>query len=109
MKSKKTKIHTDSEGFLINFEDWNEEVAIHIAKLEGCILNNIHWDIIHFVRTFYKEFNTLPKFRILINIVLFKHGKEKGNSRYFAKLFPNGTAAQKISKISGLPKSIKCL
>lgn len=105
----KINIRTDPKGFLIHFEDWNEEVAIHIAALEGCTLNIIHWDIIYFIRTFYAEFNTLPKIRILINIILLKYGKEKGNSRYLAKLFPNGSAAQQISKIAGLPKPIKCL
>lgn len=109
MKINKIKIHTDSQGFLMHFEDWNEEIAIHIAALEGFTLNIIHWDIIYFIRKFYKEFNTIPKMRILINIILLKYGKEKGNSRYFVKLFPNGTAAQQISKIAGLPKPIKCL
>lgn len=102
-------INTDSQGYLTHFEDWSEEVAIYIATLEGLTLNSIHWDIIYFIRKFYIEFNTLPKIRILINIVLLKYGKEKGNSRYLTKLFPNGTVAQQISKLAGLPKPIKCL
>lgn len=109
MHINNTNIHTDAQGFLKNFEDWNEDIAIYIAKLEGYTLHHIHWDIIYFVRKFYIEFNTLPKMRILINIVLLKYGTQKGNSRYLAKLFPNNAAAQQISKIAGLPKSIKCL
>lgn len=109
MKININNIHTDSKGFLINFKDWTEEIAIHIATLEGFTLHTIHWDIIYFTRSFYKEFNTSPKIRTLINIILLKYGKEKGNSRYLAKLFPNGSAAQQISKIAGLPEPIKCL
>lgn len=109
MQINNIDIRTDSQGFLINFDEWNEEIAIYIAKLEGFTLNTIHWDMIYFIRAFYTEFHTLPKIRILINIVLLKYGKEKGNSRYLTKLLPNGTAAQQISKIAGLPKPIKCL
>lgn len=109
MQINKINLHTDSQGFLVRFEDWNEEIAIYIAALEGFTLSTIHWDIIYFIRIFYTEFNTLPKIRILINIVLLKYGKEKGTSRYLAKLFPNGSAAQQISKIAGLPKPITCL
>lgn len=109
MQINKIKLHIDSKGFLVHFEDWNEEIAMYIAALEGFALHTIHWDIIYFTRTFYTEFNTLPKIRILINIILLKYGKEKGTSRYLAKLFPNGAAAQQISKIAGLPKPITCL
>lgn len=102
-------INTDTKGFLKNFKDWNEEIAIYLAHLEGFTLNAIHWDIIYFTRKFYIEFHSLPNIRILINVVLLKYGKKKGNSRYLIKLFPNGTVTQQISKISGLPKPAKCL
>ncbi|URJ29606.1 TusE/DsrC/DsvC family sulfur relay protein [Blochmannia endosymbiont of Camponotus modoc] len=109
MKYNQINANVDTQGYLIHLEDWNEEIAINIAKLEGITLNTIHWEIIYFVRKFYMEFNALPKIRILINAIALKHGKEKGNSQYLARLFPKGSAAQKIAKISGLPKPVKCL
>lgn len=102
-------VNIDSQGFLKHFEDWNEKIAIYIAATEGLTLHVIHWDIIYFIRTFYTEFQELPKIRTLINVVLLKYGKEKGNSRYLIKLFPNGSVAQQISKIAGLPQPINCL
>ncbi|URJ23406.1 TusE/DsrC/DsvC family sulfur relay protein [Blochmannia endosymbiont of Camponotus sp. C-003] len=109
MKCNQINDNIDSQGYLIHLEDWNEEIAIKIATLEGIALSPIHWDIIYFARKFYMEFNSLPKTRILINAIALKYGKEKGNSQYLARLFPKGSAAQKIAKISGLPKPIKCL
>ncbi|WP_159715370.1 TusE/DsrC/DsvC family sulfur relay protein [Blochmannia endosymbiont of Camponotus nipponensis] len=109
MQKNQINANTDAQGYLMHIEDWNEKIAIKIAKLDGIVLNAIHWEIIYFVRKFYEEFNTLPKIRLLISAIALKYGKEKGNSQYLAQLFPKGSAAQKIAKISGLPKPIKCL
>ncbi|WP_331828163.1 TusE/DsrC/DsvC family sulfur relay protein [Candidatus Blochmannia sp. SNP] len=109
MKYSQINASINEQGYLIHVEDWNEDIAIYLAKLEGITLNTIHWEIIYFVRKFYMEFNALPKIRILINAIALKYGKEKGNSQFLIRLFPKGSAAQKIAKISGLPKPIKCL
>ena len=46
------QIETDTSGYLLNIDDWNEEVAKHIAQLEGVELTDAHWEVIHFVRDF---------------------------------------------------------
>ncbi|URJ28347.1 TusE/DsrC/DsvC family sulfur relay protein [Candidatus Blochmannia vicinus] len=109
MKCSQINANINEQGYLIHIEDWNEDIAMHLANLEGITMDAIHWEIIYFVRKFYMEFNALPKIRILINAIALKHGKEKGNSQFLARLFPKGSVAQKIAKISGLPKPIKCL
>lgn len=102
-------VPVDMQGYLTNFKDWNEKIAIELAKLEGITLHAIHWEIIYFVRMFYEEYNLFPKIRTLINIITLKYGPEKGNSRYFIKLFPKKSVAQQIAKISGLPKPENCI
>ncbi|ADV33808.1 Sulfurtransferase tusE [Candidatus Blochmanniella vafra str. BVAF] len=109
MKQDQFNINTDLEGYLINFEDWNSKIAIKLANSEGIKLNKIHWDLIYFVRMFYKEYKMLPKIQTLISIITLKHGQIKGNSRYLIKLFPKKSVTQQISKIAGLPKPKKCL
>ena len=60
------QIETDASGYLLNIADWNEEVAKHIAQLEGVELTDAHWEVIYFVRDFYQEYNTSPAIRMLV-------------------------------------------
>ena len=102
------QIETDASGYLLNIADWNEEVAKHIAQLEGVELTNAHWEVIHFVRDFYQEYNTSPAIRMLVKAMSEKLGEYKGNSRYLQRLFPDGPAKQP-TKLAGMPKPAKCL
>ena len=76
------QIETDAFGYLLNIADWNEDVAKHIAQLEGVELTEAHWEVIYFVRDFYQEYNTSPAIRMLVKAMSEKLGADKGNSRY---------------------------
>ena len=105
---KGKQIETDAFGYLLNIVDWNEDVAKHIAQLEGVELTDAHWEVIYFVRDFYQEYNTSPAIRMLVKAMSAKLGADKGNSRYLQRLFPDGPAKQ-ATKLAGLPKPAKCL
>ncbi|AFP84526.1 TusE/DsrC/DsvC family sulfur relay protein [secondary endosymbiont of Ctenarytaina eucalypti] len=102
------EIKTDAQGYLICLQDWTEALAVEIARIEGITLSEDHWEVIHFVRAFYLQYNTSPAVRLLIKALSQTYGAEKGNSRYLFYLFSNGAASQ-VTKIAGLPKPIKCL
>lgn len=102
------KIETDTQGYLKNSEDWQEGLAFLLAQQEGIVLSEAHWEIVRFVRDFYREFNTSPAIRMLVKAMAQKYGDEKGNSRYLYRLFPKGPAKQ-ATKIAGLPKPVKCI
>ena len=101
-------IDTDAQGYLVNVEDWSESMAVELARQEGIELSEEHWEVVRFVRDFYKEFNTSPAIRMLVKAMANKFGEEKGNSRYLYRLFPKGPAKQ-ATKIAGLPKPVKCI
>ena len=101
-------IPRDPQGFLINLEDWNEEVAVTIANEEGIELNDDHWEVIWLLREFYAEYELSPANRILVKAVKEELGESKGNSIYLMQLFP-GSPAKQASKIAGLPKPLNCL
>ncbi|MEE6031175.1 TusE/DsrC/DsvC family sulfur relay protein [Avibacterium avium] len=103
-----TIIETDSEGYLLDLTQWTPEVALAIAEKEGLSLTEAHWEVIHFVRDFYQEYNTSPAIRMLVKAMAQKLGEDKGNSRYLQRLFPEGPAKQ-ATKLAGLPKPAKCL
>nr|WP_231702473.1 TusE/DsrC/DsvC family sulfur relay protein [Rheinheimera lutimaris] len=98
----------DKHGYLANVQDWSEQVAEEFAQLESISLTAAHWEVVHFVRQFYLEFNTSPAMRILVKAMAQQLGPDKGNSKYLFKLFPQGPAKQ-ATRIAGLPKPAKCL
>ncbi|CAK9884632.1 MAG: Sulfurtransferase TusE [Candidatus Erwinia impunctatus] len=102
------EIKQDAQGYLLSVDEWQAELAPILASEEGIALSEAHWEVIHFVREFYKEFNTSPAVRMLVKAMEKKYGEEKGNSRYLFQLFPKGPAKQ-ATKIAGLPKPVKCL
>ena len=102
------EIATDADGYLKDSQQWSETLAEAIAAKEQITLSPEHWEVVHFVRHFYLEFNTSPAIRMLVKAMANKLGEEKGNSRYLYRLFPKGPAKQ-ATKIAGLPKPVKCI
>jgi len=102
------EIERDAQGYLKSTAAWSEGLSPLLAAEEGIELTDAHWEVVHFVRAFYLEFNTSPAVRMLVKAMAKKYGEEKGNSRYLFRLFPKGPAKQ-VTKIAGLPKPAKCL
>ena len=102
------QIEVDEDGYIQKLEDWNEDVAKHIAKLEQVDLTPEHWEIINFLRDYYKEYKIAPMIRILTKAIGKAMGPEKGNTKYLYSLFPAGPAKQ-ACKIAGLAKPAGCV
>lgn len=99
----------NNEGFLENANDWDPEVAKAIAADDGIDLNENHWEIIEFLRDFYKQHEVSPPSnRLFVKAVRQELGEEKGNSIYLMTLFP-GTPAKTACRIAGLPRPTNCL
>ena len=60
----------DKQGFLVNLEEWNEDLAYDIALEESIILSDDHWEVIYILRQFYEEYAISPAMRILVKTVL---------------------------------------
>ena len=52
-------------GFLIDFNQWDENWVYYIAQKEKIILTNEHWEIINLIRNHYKEHNEVIRVRLL--------------------------------------------
>ncbi len=98
----------DNEGFLRQLSDWNDEVALQIARAEALELTPAHWEILHLLRAYYLEYDSSPAMRPLVKYCAIKLGPDKGKSIYLMSLFP-GSPAKIGSKIAGLPKPDNCL
>ena len=103
-----SQLPRDKEGYLTDDSVWNEAVAVAISQAEDLELTDDHWQVIHYVRQFYEEFNTSPSIRPLVKYLAQQWSKDKGNSIYLHLLFPEGPAKQ-ATKIAGLPKPARCI
>ena len=95
-------VELNEEGFIINPEQWDEEVAKEIACLEGInSLTNDHWKIIYYLREYYQKFQVAPLIR--------KMCRDTGYSlRKIYELFPAGPA-KGACKLAGLPRPRGCV
>ncbi|MBD3642420.1 MAG: TusE/DsrC/DsvC family sulfur relay protein [Marinobacter sp.] len=99
----------NNEGFLEDASAWTPQVAETIAAEDAIELSDNHWEIIEFLRDFYKEHEVSPPSnRLFVKAVKEAFGEEKGNSIYLMQLFP-GTPAKTACRIAGLPRPTNCL
>lgn len=98
----------DKDGFLRDYTQWTEDLAIELAAQSRITLTPAHWEILHAVRRFYAQYERSPDTRPLMKYLAQEFGSEKINSIYVMQLFP-GTPAKTIARIAGLPKPPNCI
>ena len=103
-----TELETDAEGYLRQLEDWDEAAAEAMAAVDEVDLTPAHWEVIRFLKEYYEAYQVAPPVRILTKAIGRRLGKDKGNSRYLYKLFPQGPAKQ-ACRYAGLPKPTGCI
>ena len=102
------QIEVDDDGYLLNLDDWNKELAEVLAKQDSMDLTEAHWEVINFLRDYYKQYQIAPMIKILVKEIGKALGPEKGNTKYLYELYPGGPAKQ-ACKYAGLPKPTGCV
>ena len=104
------EIETDNEGFLLNPEDWNIEVALHIAEGEKIQLSDHHPKLVHFVRNYFERNQVVPvpEARVGLRELGAELGKELVTRRFLYQLFPY-SYGQQACKIAGMRKPLKLM
>jgi len=99
-----TQPSRDSEGYLIQPDDWDEQLAGQLANEEGIELNNAYWLVLKFMRDYYHEHNIAPDVRHVISHMAIENqcGKKDAKKLVF-DLFPYGYVKQ-ACKIAGMKK-----
>jgi len=103
LEFKERKLELNEEGFLVNFQDWNEELAICLAKQEEGLenLSDEHWLVIRYIREFFLEKNMAPMVRSICKVTGLP-------LRRIYEIFPSGPA-KGACKLAGLPKPDGCV
>jgi len=98
-------IATTASGFLENIEDWSEAIAGQIAKQEGIIMTDRHWDLINYLRDeFLNNAGNQPNTRNIVKALSKKWQDKSVNAKSLYDLFP-GDPSKQAGKIGGLPES----
>jgi TusE/DsrC/DsvC family sulfur relay protein len=101
-------LETDENGYLAHWDDWSAEVARCMARADDLELTESHWALIRFLRDYYCEHRSAPRVRILVREMGRTLGKDKANTRFLYRLFPDGPAKQ-ACRYAGLPKPTGCI
>lgn len=97
-------IETNEQGYLVNLDDWSEDLARLIAAGEGIELGDRHWDIINYLREeYFDNRENQPNTRTIIKAMSELWGEKVKQSDVYA-LFPLDPSKQG-GKIAGLPES----
>ena len=97
-------VQLNQKGYLLSFQDWDENVAEEMANHDGLELSDSHWTAIRFVREFYQMYEVPPSPHILIKHVG-EQIREWGCSRKdLEKIFPMG-GCKHVCRLAGLPES----
>lgn len=95
------QIQVDEEGFLTDYEEWDEDLGRELARAIGIELTDEHWKAIHFLRSDFKVQGETPTLR-RVTVVGGVPTKE------LFDLFPK-KPAKKMAYIAGLPKPQGCV
>jgi dissimilatory sulfite reductase related protein len=91
----------DDEGYLIDPQDWNDEVARQFALQENIQLTEEHWEVIRFMREYFADHQIAPDARHVMKHLAKRMGSESRNALF--ELFPYGYVKQ-ACKIAGMKR-----
>jgi TusE/DsrC/DsvC family sulfur relay protein len=95
------EFHVNDEGFLTEYDEWDEELATVLATNIGIDLTEDHWKVIRFLREDFKEQGETATTRRVQTV-----GGVPTKQQFV--LFPK-KPAKKMAYIAGLPKPHGCV
>jgi tRNA 2-thiouridine synthesizing protein E len=96
------KVLTDSEGYLVNPEEWSESFARKQAAAENLSLSAEHWEVIRYLREYFAKRGTQATVRDMIRYFRKVWGSRKGSNLYLHRLFPRGGPQKQGNRLAGI-------
>ena len=94
-------VQTNDEGFLTEYDEWNEEIGTELAGNIGIEMTDRHWELIRWLREDFKEKNETATTRRVNSVGGFPTKEQ-------FQLFPK-KPARKMAYVAGLPKPHGCV
>ena len=95
------QIDVNDEGFLLDPDDWTEDLGAEFARLIGVEMTEDHWKLVTYLRQDYKAQGETPTLR--------RVSTQTGMPvKQLFTLFP-GKPAKKMAYVAGVPKPKGCV
>lgn len=94
-------VHVNDEGFLTEFDEWDEALAAELAANIGITLTDEHLAVLRFLRADYQAQGETPTLRRVATVGGF-------DTKQLFVLFPK-KPAKKMSYVAGVPKPVGCV
>lgn len=94
-------VPTDEEGYLVQPTDWDDAIAVEIARQENLQLTDPHWAVIRFMRSYYEDHQIAPDARHVMKHLADYLGPGSGGRNDLFELFPYGYVKQ-ACRIAGM-------
>ena len=95
-------VTVDDEGFMTEYDEWNEEVGRELATMIGIDeMTEEHWAVVRFLRSDFAEEGETPTLRRVSTVGGIP-------TKQLFVLFPK-KPAKKMAYIAGLPKPKGCV
>lgn len=104
---KGRRIELDDDGYLKDFDDWSEELATYFSSNDEIRLTETHWEVIRFVREYYREYQQTPMPKIIIKRLNSRYGSKKYSIKMLYRIFPE-TPVRLACRYAGIPKPQGC-
>lgn len=98
-------IATDAEGYLRYLGDWSEDFAAAQAQSEHLTLQDRHWQIIRFLRSYFDEHRVQAQVRTMIKHFAPLWPDQPAMNHYLHELFPVGGPQKQGNRLAGLLKT----
>jgi len=102
--STEISVERDLEGYLVNPENWDDEIARELAAEEKLELTDPYWTVLRFMREYWREHQVAPDVRHVVGFLSSNQGLDKKVAKeQLFQLFPYGYV-QQACKIAGMIK-----
>jgi tRNA 2-thiouridine synthesizing protein E len=95
------EVHVDGEGFMTEYDEWNEELGKALAANIEIDMSDAHWAAIRFLREDFEAEGETPTLRRVTNVGGIA-------TKELFQLFPK-KPAKKMAYIAGVPKPAGCV
>ena len=99
-----SRIERDSEGYIVDPEQWSEDFAHEISQEEGITLDEKYWSVVRFIRAYWNDHHIAPDVRHVVKYLGEEYALDKKLAKqHLFSLFPYGYVKQ-ACKISGMKR-----
>jgi len=94
----------NDSGFMLDFDEWDDEIANALAAADELELAQDHWAVINFIRDFFGEYEVTPSLNAVVKAVGGSISGQECTANTITQLFPQDGYDQ-ACRLAGLPES----